>query len=161
VRGLIVLSVHYRRPRLRLVLPRRLVIPAGVLSNRRRGDPVNDECPLWIKSRHLQRKSACPPYPRKRHQMRHMQCPLLAQSGHRLLHCTCPLLGRKQTSLGNRQMSANDPKRTSSINSLLVSLPIEGELLRSCNDPRSAYPLSGSNYLLRGAVSCVPRRFGR
>jgi len=71
------------------------------------------------------------------------------------------LLGVKRTWACALHMSANDPKRTSSINSLLVSLPIEGELLRSCNDPRSAYLLSGSNYLLRGAVSCVPRRFGR
>src|SRR5262249_6508608 len=28
-------------------------------------------CPLWVKSRHVQRTSSCPLYPRKRHQMRH------------------------------------------------------------------------------------------
>src|SRR5262245_41908198 len=30
------------------------------------------QCPLWVKSGHLQCTSACPLYPRKRHQMRHM-----------------------------------------------------------------------------------------
>jgi hypothetical protein len=30
------------------------------------------ECPLWVRSRHVQRTSSCPLYPRKRHQMRHM-----------------------------------------------------------------------------------------
>src|SRR5215510_11226230 len=28
------------------------------------------QCPLWVKSGHLQCKKACPLYPRKRHQMR-------------------------------------------------------------------------------------------
>src|SRR5262249_37497762 len=37
-------------------------------------------CPLWVKSRHVQRTSSCPLYPRKRHQMRHMECPLWAKS---------------------------------------------------------------------------------
>src|SRR5262245_4929649 len=30
------------------------------------------ECPLWVKSRHVQCTTACPLYPRKRHQTRHM-----------------------------------------------------------------------------------------
>src|SRR5262249_9856646 len=30
-------------------------------------------CPLWVKSRHVQRKKPCPLYPRKRPQMRHME----------------------------------------------------------------------------------------
>src|SRR5262245_7744557 len=29
-------------------------------------------CPLWVKSRHVRRKTACPLYPGMRHQMRHM-----------------------------------------------------------------------------------------
>src|SRR5262245_17615207 len=29
-------------------------------------------CPLWVKSRHVQCKTACPLYSRKRHQMRQM-----------------------------------------------------------------------------------------
>src|SRR5262245_10436344 len=28
------------------------------------------QCPLWVRSRHVQRKRACPLYPRKRHQKR-------------------------------------------------------------------------------------------
>src|SRR5262249_8963092 len=30
------------------------------------------QCPLWVKSRHVQCTSPCPLYPRKRHQMRQM-----------------------------------------------------------------------------------------
>ena len=41
------------------------------------------------------------------------QCPLLALSGHGLVHCTCPLLGVKRTCRFALQMSAYDPKRTS------------------------------------------------
>src|SRR5215813_384313 len=43
-------------------------------------------CPLWVKSRHVQRAKACPLYPRKRHQTRHMEYPLRAKSGHRHIH---------------------------------------------------------------------------
>src|SRR5215510_12477918 len=49
------------------------------------------QCPLWVKSGHLQRKNPCPLYPRKRHQMRHVACPLgpktdiaVTRSPHRL-----------------------------------------------------------------------------
>jgi hypothetical protein len=41
-------------------------------------------------------------------------CPLMALSGHCSLHRTCPLSGVKRTLLLALQMSANDPKRTSS-----------------------------------------------
>ena len=43
------------------------------------------------------------------------QCPLLALSGHGSMHRTCPLMGVKRTWAGAVQMSAFDPKRTSTI----------------------------------------------
>src|SRR5262245_14247495 len=36
-------------------------------------------CPLWVRSRHVQRTSSCPLYPRKRHQMRHSGMSALGQ----------------------------------------------------------------------------------
>jgi hypothetical protein len=44
---------------------------------------------------------------------RRTRCLLLAQSGHPCLHRTRPLLGVKRTYRFALQMSANDPKRTS------------------------------------------------
>src|SRR5262245_66542663 len=43
---------------------------------------ADNQCPLWVKSRHVHCTSPCPLYPRKRHQTRHMECPLWAVSGH-------------------------------------------------------------------------------
>src|SRR5262245_16562797 len=40
------------------------------------------ECPLWVRSRHMQRKKPCPLYPRKQRQMRRVGMSALAQSGH-------------------------------------------------------------------------------
>src|SRR5262245_45622409 len=48
----------------------------------------------------------------------------MAHSGHGLVHCTCLLLGVKRTSPGALQMSAFDPKRTSSPSSFLVYVDI-------------------------------------
>jgi len=39
----------------------------------------------------------------------------MAHSGHALVRCKCPLLGVKQTWLFAPQMSANDPKASSSV----------------------------------------------
>src|SRR5262249_55293109 len=47
-------------------------------------EACREQCPLWVKSGHLQCKTSCPLYPRKRHQMRHMECPLRDNSGHGL-----------------------------------------------------------------------------
>jgi hypothetical protein len=38
-------------------------------------------CPLWVKSRHLQRNTSCPLYPNSRHVRRTSRCPLSAKSG--------------------------------------------------------------------------------
>src|SRR5262249_16364002 len=35
-----------------------------------RSNILRTECPLWVKSRHMQCKTACPLYPRKRHRLR-------------------------------------------------------------------------------------------
>src|SRR5215471_10645170 len=43
---------------------------------------ASDQCPLWVKSGHVRRKTACPLYPRKRHQMRHRGMSALATSRH-------------------------------------------------------------------------------
>ncbi|MGC1316460.1 MAG: hypothetical protein WA866_07450, partial [Pseudolabrys sp.] len=43
---------------------------------------LDGECPLWVKSRHLQRTKACPLYPQQRHRLRISACPLWANSGH-------------------------------------------------------------------------------
>ena len=41
--------------------------------------------PLWVKSRHVQRKTACPLYPESGHLQCNSTCPLCANSG--LMHC--------------------------------------------------------------------------
>jgi hypothetical protein len=46
------------------------------------------------------------------------ECPLLAQSGHPTVARPCLLLGVKQTSMGDKPMSAFDPKRT-----LVIAIP--------------------------------------
>src|SRR5262245_2765410 len=56
----------------------------------------SDECPLWVKSRHMQCKTACPLYPRKR------TCAV--QTG-------MSALGHKQTVALHQPMSALPPKR--------------------------------------------------
>ena len=42
----------------------------------------NGQCPLWVKSRHLQCKTQCPLYPQKRTCAVQHECPLSATSGH-------------------------------------------------------------------------------
>ena len=40
----------------------------------------NCRCPLWVKSRHVQRKRSCPLYPQSRHVQCTRRCPLCAKS---------------------------------------------------------------------------------
>src|SRR5262245_37538502 len=80
---------------------------------------------------------------RSEHRLLHRTCPLLAQSGHSLLHCTCPLSrsvsGVKRTCRCAAHMSAFDPKRTMSVNSVD---PINFSLKRSAIDWRYAEVLT-------------------
>ena len=46
--------------------------PAAVASE-------DGQCPLWVKSRHLQCKTPCPLYPQLRHRLRIFRCPLRAK----------------------------------------------------------------------------------
>ena len=57
-----------------LMKSRRLIVPPRIGRGHRSNSDVYRErvsagrkqCPLWVKSRHVQRKTACPLYPRKR-----------------------------------------------------------------------------------------------
>ena len=67
----------------------------------REGVYQGDQCPLWVKSRHLQCKTACPLYPKSGHVQCTSRCPLSANSG-RNRDCI-PALRKSSRSFAIRQ----------------------------------------------------------
>src|SRR5262245_24193062 len=107
----------------------------GVLAVQSSTSSAPGGCPLWVKSRHMHRKTACPLYPQKRHQVRNMECPL-AKSGHDR-SCT----SREQTFAGVIGMSADGAMRGIK----LVIQSLDGP--RSGNKPVIQFGREGSGQL--------------